>query len=41
MMVDKYDIEFVPTFVYVVRGKEKRRKVGVLTESMMKRMCRD
>ncbi len=39
-LVQKYGIRAVPTFVYVIDGKEVRRNLGAVSESKMKRMFR-
>ena len=38
-LVSKYDINLMPTFVLIVRGKEVRRIVGETTESELRRMA--
>jgi hypothetical protein len=39
--VRKFGIRAVPGFVYERDGRLVRRKIGRLSESQMKRLCRD
>jgi hypothetical protein len=38
---EKYNIKYVPTFIYEVDGKIIRRKTGTISQGAMKAMCRD
>ena len=40
-LVREYGIRSIPAFVYVRDGDFVRKKAGRLSESAMKRMCRD